>query len=223
MRLLIVEDEPALAGLVCRALERAGFAADVAEGATEATECLRVAPYAAIILDLGLADGDGLELLSAWRRAGNTVPVLILTARDAPEDRITGLDTGADDYVIKPFHLGEVISRVRALLRRPSAALGVDLRLGALALNTVTREVTVAGNPVALSPRETSLLEMLLRRHGRVVPRETIEEGLYNFESAATPNAVEVLVHRLRRRLQEGGVSAVVHTIRGVGYLLEEQ
>lgn len=223
MRLLIVEDEPALAGMLRRALERAGFAPDVAGGVAEAREHVRLESHAAVILDLGLADGDGLDLLRSWRRAGNTVPVLILTARDAPEDRITGLDTGADDYVVKPFHMGEVISRVRALLRRPNAALGIDLRLGNVALDTVSRSVRVGDAPLPLTPRETALLELLLRRPGRVVPREAIEAGLYSLDSPATPNAVEVVVHRLRRRLGEGGADLVLHTIRGVGYLLTGQ
>lgn len=220
MRLLIVEDEPALAGLLHSALVRAGFAGDVVSGIAEAEEHVRLAAYDALILDLGLADGDGLTMLRALRRRRNSLPVLILTARDTPEDRVTGLDSGADDYVIKPFHMDELISRVRALLRRPNTVLGVDLQLGNLVLHTTTREVAVDGQPVTLSLRETSLLELLLRRQGSVVPRESIEEGLYGFDNPIGPNAVEVLVHRLRRRLQEAGAAAVVHTIRGVGYLL---
>jgi DNA-binding response OmpR family regulator len=222
MRLLIIEDEQALAGLLRGALERAGFAVDVAGGVAEAEEHLRLATYDVLILDLGLADGDGLMLLRALRRRDSSLPVLILTARDAPEDRVTGLDSGADDYVVKPFHMDELISRVRALLRRPNAALGVDLRLGNLALHTTTRVVAVDEEPVALSLRETSLLELLLRRHGRVVPRESIESGLYGFDNPTGPNAVEVLVHRLRRRLQVAGATVVIHTIRGVGYLLAQ-
>lgn len=222
MRLLIVEDEPALGDLLRRALERAGFAPDLAATLSEAREYLALGGHAAIILDLGLTDGNGLDLLREARRAGNSTPVLILTARDAPEDRITGLDTGADDYVVKPFHMGELVSRVRALLRRPDAALGVDLALGNVALHTATREVVVAGAPVALTPRETSLLEMLLRRHGRVVPREAIEQGLYALDNPTTANAVEVLVYRLRRRLLACGADLALHTVRGVGYLLAE-
>jgi DNA-binding response OmpR family regulator len=223
MRLLIVEDEAALAELLRGVLERAGFAVDLASGLVEAECFLRVATYDSLILDLGLADGDGLTLLRTLRRGGNSVPVLILTARDAPESKVTGLDSGADDYVVKPFHMNELVSRLRALLRRPNAALGVNLKLGNLALNTPTREVDVGGTPVALSVRETSLLELLLRRSGKVVPRESIEDGLYGFDHAASPNAVEVLVHRLRRRLQDAGATVVVHTLRGVGYLLAEE
>lgn len=222
MRLLIVEDEPSLAALLCAALERAGFALDVATGLAKTEEHLRLATYDMLLLDLGLPDGDGLTLLRGLRRRDSSLPVLILTARDTPEDRVTGLDSGADDYVVKPFHMDELVSRIRALLRRPNAALGVDLRLGNLALHTISRETTVGGTTVALSLRETSLLELLIRRHGRVVPREAIEESLYGFDSPTSPNAVEVLVHRLRRRLQDAGATVMIHTIRGVGYLLGE-
>ncbi|HTW28909.1 MAG TPA: response regulator transcription factor [Acetobacteraceae bacterium] len=222
MRLLVIEDEPALAGLLRGVLGRAGFAVDAAEGVAGAEDCLRLADYDAVILDLGLADGDGLALLRMLRGRGQALPVLILTARDAPEDRVVGLDSGADDYVVKPFHSEELVSRMRALLRRPNAALGVDLTLGNVTLHTTTRQLQVGVAPVTLSVRETSLLEMLLRRSGQVVPRDTIEEGLYGFDNPATPNAVEVLVHRLRRRLQDAGATIIVHTIRGVGYLLAE-
>jgi DNA-binding response OmpR family regulator len=220
MRLLIVEDEPALAELLHLALERAGFAGDVARGIVEAAEHLRLAAYDALILDLGLADGDGLTFLRGLRRRSSPLPVLVLTARDAPEDRVAGLDSGADDYVIKPFHMDELVSRIRALLRRPNTVLGVDLGLGNLVLRTTARTVAVDGQPVALSLRETSLLELLLRRQGGVVTREAIEAGLYDFDNPTTPNAIEVLVHRLRRRLQDAGATVVIHTIRGVGYLL---
>ena len=220
MRLLVVEDEAALAALLTAALQRAGFAVDAADGVGAATDCLRVATYDAAILDLGLPDGDGMALLARLRRRGDALPVLILTARDAPEDRVTGLDSGADDYLVKPFHMPELVSRVRALLRRPNAALGVRLEFGNIALDTPTRTTTVAGAPLALTARETSLLEMLLRRAGRVVSREAIEQGLYGFDTPTGPNAIEVAMHRLRRRLQEVGASVRVHTVRGVGYML---
>jgi DNA-binding response OmpR family regulator len=222
MRLLIVEDETELASLLRAALERAGFALDHATGIATAAELVDLASYDVIVLDLGLVDGDGLMLLRDLRRRRASVPVLILTARDAPEDRVAGLDSGADDYLVKPFHMDELISRLRALLRRPHAALGIDLRLGNLALHTPSRSVAIDATPLPLSLRETSLLELLLRRHGRVVPREAIEEGLYGIDNPASPNAVEVLVHRLRKRLQDAGASVTVHTIRGVGYLLAE-
>ncbi len=222
MRLLAVEDEPDLGLLLRDALARGGFAVDLVTGIAAAEDHLAAASYDAMILDLGLADGDGLTLLRGLRRRRAMLPVLILTARDAPEDRVTGLDSGADDYLVKPFHMPELISRMRALLRRPNAALGVVLRLGELVLDTTARQASVAGAPLELSLRETALLELLLRRQGRVVPREAIEQALYGFDAAIGSNALEVLVHRLRRKLTEAGASAAVHTLRGVGYLLAE-
>lgn len=220
MRLLAIEDEPDLGLLLCDALSRAGFAVDLVTGIVDADEYLHLASYDAVILDLGLVDGDGLTLLNTLRRREIMVPVLILTARDAPEDRVTGLDAGADDYLIKPFHMPELISRVRALLRRPNAALGVVLDLGDLVLDTVSRQAKVGDAPLALSLRETALLELLLRRQGNVVTREAIEQCLYGFDTMLGSNAVEVLVHRLRRKLGDAGSRAAVHTLRGVGYVL---
>jgi DNA-binding response OmpR family regulator len=220
MRLLVVEDEAPLASLLHAALERAGFAVDVTPNLAEAEAHLPLAGYDAAILDLNLPDGDGLALLARLRRRGDALPVLILTARDAPDARVMGLDTGADDYLVKPFHMPELISRVRALLRRPSAALGVRLEVGNVRLDTPSRSIDVAGAPMALSPRETSLLELLLRRAGKVVAREAIESGLYSFDAPTGPNAVEVAIHRLRRRLAEAAASVRIHTVRGVGYML---
>ena len=222
MRLLTIEDEPDLGLLLRDALARAGFAADLVTGIADGEEHLALMTYDAMILDLGLADGDGLTLLRKLRQRGSTLPVLILTARDAPEDRVTGLDNGADDYLIKPFHMPELISRVRALLRRPNSALGVRLELGDLVLDTASRQASVGAALLPLSVREMALLELLLRRQGRVVTREAIEQSLYAFDAALGSNAIEVLVHRLRRKLADANARAVVHTLRGVGYLLGE-
>ena len=222
MRLLTVEDEPDLGILLRDALSRAGFAVDLVTSITDTEDHLDLVAYDAMILDLSLADGDGLTLFGALRRRGSTLPVLILTARDAPEDRVAGLDGGADDYLTKPFHMPELISRIRALLRRPNAALGVVLELGELVLDTASRQAKVGNIPLVLSLREMALLELLLRRQGRVVTREAIEQGLYGFDTTLGSNAVEVLVHRLRRKLAEADARAVVHTLRGVGYLLGE-
>ncbi len=223
MRLLTVEDERELAELTAAALGRAGFAVDVVGSLAEAEEAIAVMAYDAIILDLGLGHGNGLSLLRTLRGRGASVPVLILTARDALEDRVTGLDSGADDYVLKPFHMPELISRVRALLRRPNAALGIRLEIGNLVFETAHRQVTVDGRIVPLSIRELALLELLLRRAERVVTREAIEQSLYSFESELGSNALEVLVHRLRRKLQDAGAALQIHTLRGVGYLLADQ
>ncbi len=222
MRLLVVEDESELAMLLRQALERAGFAVDSVAGQQAAEDHLAVADYAAVVLDLGLADGDGMTLLRSLRRQRAAVPVLILTARDAPEDRVAGLDAGADDYLVKPFHMPELVARVRALLRRPTAVLDVALGFADVSLETDSRTVRVSESVLSLSPRETALLEQLLRRGGKVVPRESIEQNLYGFDTPTGPNALEVLVHRLRRRLQDAGARAAIHTIRGVGYLLAD-
>lgn len=223
MRLLTIEDERELAELTASALGRAGFAVDIAGSLAEAEEAVAVMTYDAIILDLGLSDGNGLALLRSLRNRGASVPVLILTARDALEDRVMGLDSGADDYVLKPFHMSELISRVRAVLRRPNSALGVRLEIGNLAFETAHRQVTVDDSIVPLSIRELALLELLLRRAERVVTREAIEQSLYSFGSELGSNALEVLVHRLRRKLQDAGAALQIHTLRGVGYLLADQ
>jgi DNA-binding response OmpR family regulator len=223
MRLLVIEDERELGGLVRSALERGGFAVDLADTLDAATACLDVVRYDATILDLALPDGDGLTLLRRLRKQGSTLPVLLLTARDAPEDRVLGLNAGADDYLIKPFHMPELIARVRALLRRPSAVLGVRLTLGNLVFDTASRVVTVDGAEVGLSLRESSVLEILMRQQGAVVTRELMEQRLYSFDAQLGSNALEVLIHRLRRRLQQVGAAVVIHTVRGVGYLMAEQ
>jgi DNA-binding response OmpR family regulator len=219
MRLIVIEDESELGGLLRAALTRTGFAVDLVGNIASAQDYLAVASYDAMILDLGLPDGDGLSLLRTMRSKGNGTPVLILTARDAPEDRVAGLDTGADDYLIKPFHMTELISRMRALLRRPNAALGVRLELGNVVLDTAARQGSVGGRPLPLSAKETALLEFFLRCQGRVATREAIEHSVYDFTTTLGSNAVEVLVHRLRRKLAEAGATVVIHTLRGVGYL----
>jgi len=222
MRLLVIEDEIELAALIRAALEQAGFAADHAGTALAAASHLGATSYDAAILDLGLPDSDGFLLLRQLRRQNTSLPVLILTARDSPEDRVTGLDSGADDYLIKPFHMPELIARIRALLRRPNAALGIRLTLGNLVLDTASRQTLIAGANAHLTLRETTMLELLLRDQGKVVAREKLENRLYSFDSELGSNALEVLIHRLRRRLQDSGANITIHTVRGVGYLMAE-
>jgi len=222
MRLLVVEDEIELAALMQRALEQSGFAVDWAPDLAQADDHIGLARYDTIILDLGLPDGDGLTLLRRLRARGSAVAVLVLTARDAPEDRVAGLDAGADDYLVKPFHMPELVARIRALLRRPGAVLGVQLSLGNLVLDTATRQTRVNGADVGLTVRETTMLELLLRRQSDVVTREALEQGLYNFDAQLGSNAMEVMVHRLRRKLADASATLSVHTVRGVGYLLTE-
>ena len=175
-----------------------------------------------MVLDLGLPDGDGLDILKRMRARGMAVPVLVLTARDGIDDRVGGLDAGADDYLLKPFALEELLARLRALLRRPGHALGVVLACGDVSLDTATRQVSVAGQPVQISRRETELLEHLLRRAGRVVPKRALEESLYGFDDDVSTNTVEAAVSRLRKRLVQTGATAEIHTLRGIGYMLVE-
>jgi DNA-binding response OmpR family regulator len=220
MRILVIEDELDLCQLLGGALERAGLAADLVGNLDCATAALAIVNYDVAILDLMLPDGDGVGFLRRLRRDGQNVPVLILTARDGLEDRVKGLDNGADDYMVKPFHMSELISRVRALLRRPNAALGLTLTLGNLEFDTTERTTRVGGKTVLLSPREMSMLEVLLRQQGKVVARENMEHRLYSFDQDCSANAVEVLLHRLRRRLTQAQADVAIHTVRGVGYLM---
>ncbi|PWC33420.1 response regulator transcription factor [Azospirillum sp. TSO35-2] len=220
MRLLLIEDNRRLASLTAEGLRKAGFAVDCVHTADEAAAAVTVAGYDAVLLDLGLPDADGLTVLAAMRDRADTTPVLILTARDGVEERVKGLNLGADDYLLKPFALEELVARIRALLRRPGAALGIALHQGNIVFDTVNRQATVGGQPLDLSRRELDALELLLRRAGRVVSKTALENGLYGFGEEVGSNAVEVLIHRLRKRLQAAGATAGVQTLRGIGYIL---
>jgi DNA-binding response OmpR family regulator len=220
MRILVVEDEAELAALTRTALERGGFAVDLARDLALSEEHLAMASYDAVVLDRVLPDGDGLSLLRRLRARRVSVPVLVLTARDGPDDRVAGLDSGADDYLVKPFHMPELLARVRALLRRPGATLGMVLCVGDLALDTASRQVRVGARDIGMTVRETTLLEQLLRHADKVVTRETLEQKLYSFDTQLGSNALEVLVHRLRRKLSEVDAKLAIQTVRGVGYLL---
>jgi|SRR5262245_34472961 len=222
MRLLVVEDEPRMGQILYAALERAAFTVDLVGSCGEAREALSLIPYDAAVLDLGLPDGDGVLLLQELRRGGNRVPILVLTARDAVEDRVGGLDAGADDYLVKPFAMPEVIARVKALLRRPGGALGTTLIAGNIIFDTIGRDARVDERPLPLPRRETAILEHLMRRLGRVVPKAVLEEKLYGYDDELESNAIPVHVHHLRRKLIDAGASAEIHTVRGVGYLLTE-
>ena len=222
MRLLVVEDEPRMAQILQSALESADFTVDSVGTGDDAQEALALVPYDAAVLDLGLPDGDGMLLLRALRRGGNSIPVLILTARDAVEDRVGGLDAGADDYLVKPFALVEVIARLKALLRRPGGALGATLAAGNVIFDTIGRDVRVNGRPIPMPRRESTILEHLMRRLGRVVPKTVLEEKLYGYGEELESNAIPVHVHHLRRKLTDAGANAEIHTVRGIGYLLTE-
>jgi|HubBroStandDraft_3_1064219.scaffolds.fasta_scaffold00270_5 DNA-binding response OmpR family regulator len=220
MRLLIIEDEARIAEILRSALSRAGFAVDAVGRCGDARAALEVNPYDAVILDLGLPDGDGLALLKDMRARGNSVPVLVLTARDAVEHRVAGLDSGADDYLIKPFAMSEVVARIKALLRRPEGALGALLKSGNIAFDTIGRDLRVGETVLVLPRRESAILEHLMRRAGRVVPKTVLEEKLYGIDDELGSNAIPVHVHHLRRKLMDRGATVEIHTVRGVGYLL---
>ncbi|MDE2182221.1 MAG: response regulator transcription factor [Alphaproteobacteria bacterium] len=220
MRLLLVEDNARLSELVCRALEADGFAVDRAATLLAAEEFLDAAKYDLILLDLGLPDGDGLALVRTLRRRSVAVPIMVMTARDGLDDRIAGLDLGADDYLVKPFATAELAARCRALLRRPGGILGNVLVAGNLSFDTAGRDARVAEIHLDLPPRELSLLEMLMRRAGQVVARAQLENGLYSLGQEVTPNALEAAISRLRRRLAAAGADVVLHTAHGIGYAL---
>ena len=222
MRLLVIEDENRLSGILKSKLGDCGFAVDITRTAADATAALELVNYDAAILDLGLPDGDGIAVLAAARRIGKALPILILTARDAVEDRVAGLNAGADDYLTKPFAMTELIARIQALLRRPGSALGITLEAGNVSLDTVGRELTVAGAPVRLSRQELAILEQMMRRFGRIVPKAVLEEKLYGIDEEPDSNPIPVHVHHLRRQLVAASASLAIHTIRGVGYILAE-
>jgi DNA-binding response OmpR family regulator len=223
MRLLLVEDNERFAALLKRGLAGAGFVVDVLPTAEDAVTALRTSRFEIVVLDLGLPDADGLEVLGEMRRRQDATPVLILTARGSVGDRVTGLQSGADDYLVKPFALEELVARLQALLRRPGNLLGIALKLGNVTLDTVARQVFVHDRPLFFSPREITVLEHLLRHSGRVVAKTLLGENLYGLSQEVVSNAVEVYVHRLRKHLAEVDASVQIHTLRGVGYLIAEE
>jgi DNA-binding response OmpR family regulator len=221
MRLLLVEDEPELALLLAAGLRKAGFVVDAVECLAEAYGAIAGTQYDIAILDRRLPDGDGIEFLRARRRLHDNLPILILTARDAVEDRVDGLERGADDYILKPFHMAELVARLWTVLRRPNAIRNIVLSNGDVTLDLATRVVTVGSDALVLSRREVALLELFLRTLGRVVTKPSIESALYGFGEELESNAVEVLVHRLRRKLKGVEASPQIHTLRGIGYMME--
>jgi DNA-binding response OmpR family regulator len=222
VRLLLVEDNERFAALLKQGLAGSGFTVDVLPTAKDASGALDTGRWDIVVLDRGLPDADGLDVLARMRRQADTTPVLILTAHGSLKDRVTGLQSGADDYLVKPFALEELVARLQALLRRPGNLLGLALKLGNVTLDTVARQVFVDDRPISFSAREIAVLEHLLRRSGRVVAKTLLENSLYGPAQEVGSNAVEVHVHRLRRHLAETGASVQVHTVRGVGYMIGE-
>lgn len=220
MRLLIIEDSADIAEALIGGFARRAISCDHAATAGDAGLMLGAIHYGAAILDLGLPDEDGLKLLGRIRARGDAIPVLILTARGDIEQRIAGLNAGADDYLVKPFDFGELDARLQAVLRRHDGNLGSALTIGNLAFDPATRQVRVNGQDVTLSQREIELLELLIRRAGRVIPKRIVEDQLFGLAEELGSNAIEVYVHRLRRRLEALGSTVRIETVRGVGYML---
>ncbi len=223
MRILIVEDDPRLSELICEVLEGACYAVDPAADGETAAELMEVNDYDLVVLDWVIPAPSGIELLRTWRRQGYSLPILMLTARDAVADRVGGLDDGADDYLTKPFSFVELLARVRSLLRRRDVPLQLVLEAGDLKLYRSKHQVTVAGEPVMLSPKEFAVLEYLLARKDEVVTRIAIEEHAWDEASDPMANVVDVVIHRLRKKIDGGREGRLVHTVRGVGYVLRSQ
>lgn len=217
MRILVVEDDPLIGRGIQAGLEQQAFAADWVRDGAAADSTLAGESYSAVVLDLGLPKLDGLRLLERIRRRGDRTPVLILTARDAIEDRVRGLDAGADDYLVKPFDLKELAARLRALVRRAHGAATPRLRAAGVELDPAARTVSYRGQPVALAAREFDVLHELVLNAGHVLSRERLMQRVYRWGEEVESNAIEVHVHHLRRKL----APQVIRTIRGVGYLVQ--
>jgi two-component system response regulator QseB len=219
MRLLVVEDDRMIGESVRTALRQEGYAADWVRDGADADAALSAEAYDLVLLDLGLPGTRGLDILRALRTRGQAMPVLIMTARDAIDDRVGGLDAGADDYLVKPFDLDELLARVRALLRRRSERREAVLRHGPLTLDPATHETSLDGAPVKLTIREFALLRALLHRPGLPISRARLEQAIYGWGEEIESNAIEVHVHALRRKLGAGWI----RTVRGVGYMVPRQ
>jgi len=219
MRLLLVEDDPMIGSSVQKGLHQDGFAVDWVQDGYAAELAFSNEVYDLILLDLGLPRKSGLEVLASLRKRGNTMPVLVLTARDAVADRVKGLDSGADDYLVKPFDLDELAARIRALLRRQAGRADPLIRHGELTLNPSTHEATLAGRDITLTSREFTLLEALLERPGAILSRVQLEERLYGWGEEIESNTVEVYIHSLRKKLG----ADFIKNVRGVGYVVPRQ
>lgn len=223
MRLLLVEDNVRLGKLTSAALRASGFAVDVFTNAGEAEAALAVVSYDVIVLDLGLPDRDGSSLLEPARRHSPSAPIMILTARDDSSSVVELLNRGADDYLCKPFVMDVLIARLRALLRRPGGVKTAILNERNVELDPSQYRVRVDGHDLDVSRRELSALELLMRRSSRVISRADFEESMYGFGEEVSSNAIEVLIHRLRKKLEGAGALVEIHNLRGLGYMLAEK
>jgi len=218
MRLLLVEDDPLLGDGICMGLEQSGFTVDWVRDGISAEHAITTDDFDLILLDLGLPRQDGLTLLKKLRKAGNELPVLVVTARDTVEDRISGLDCGADDYVIKPFDLDELAARVRAITRRRNGRATPILKYRNIMLNPAARTVTQDGIPIPCTSHELAILEALLTQTGRVLTRERLEDMVYGWDEGVESNTIEVHIHHLRKKLGK----TLIQTVRGVGYIIQK-
>lgn len=220
MRILIVEDDAVLASALTRALNQAAYTVDVVDNGEDANEALKGHPYDLVVLDIALPELDGLTVLRRLRDRQVHVPVLILTARDTLEDRVMGLDSGADDYMTKPFDLPEFEARVRALIRRGHFNSSNSLTHGKLRFDSAAKRLFYNDQPVDISMRELAVIELLLSRQGRVVTKEQLVDHLFGWGDVANSNAIEVYIHRVRKKLEPFGID--IRTVRGMGYLLDK-
>ena len=219
MHILLVEDDIELGEAIKHALEHQSYAVTWLTDGRQAMAAMRDGSTDLVLLDLGLPGKDGLDVLAEARRDGVKTPILVMTARDALETRIRGLDLGADDYLVKPFHLGELAARIRSLTRRAQGLADNLVEAGGLRLNLATMEVAFRGESITLTRREFAVLRILMERAGRIVRREALENSVYGFDSVVDRNAIEVQVHWLRRKLS----ADVIHTVRGVGYMIPRE
>jgi DNA-binding response OmpR family regulator len=223
MRLLVVEDEGGIASALRQGLSESGYAVDVARDGEQGRDHALAATYDVILLDILLPKLDGLSLLRDLRKRGMTTPILLLTARDAVDDRVAGLDAGADDYLVKPFSFSELLARIRALLRRPVLRTGDRLVTGDIAMDLCARTVTRGTQGVTLTPREFAVLEYLLRHPGQALSRTQIAEGVWSWEFHGESNIIDVYIGYLRRKLDEEGIPSIIETLRGYGYRLRNE
>jgi heavy metal response regulator len=222
MRVLVVEDEPKIAAFIQKGLQEERYAVDVAHDGEEALDWVDVAEYDLIVLDILLPKRNGISVCRELRRRGVRTPILMLTAKDAVDDRVAGLDSGADDYLVKPFAFKELLARLRALARRPPEVQATVLQVSDLRLDTVSHQATRAGRPIELTPKEYSLLEFLMRHPRQVLSRTQIAEHVWNYDFYNQSNIVDVYIRYLRRKIDDGFAPQLIHTVRGVGYKLAE-
>jgi heavy metal response regulator len=223
MRILIIEDEPGVAAFIRRGLREAGFAVDLADNGNDGCHMACAEPYDLVILDLMLPGRDGFSVLGEMRGRSITTPVICLTARDTVDDRVRGLDLGADDYLAKPFSFAELLARIRAILRRGATLASNPIAVGDLSLDVAARQVSRAGRRIELSAREYALLEYLVRHAGQVLSRTMILEKVWDINQDPLTNVVDVHINRLRKKVDHGFAKPLVHTIRGVGYVLSDE